>query len=67
MLSSEPADRTKAWLDLDQIATIEVTSEDSGFTIESAFGANGGPGWRASKKGEQRIHQTPISALSAAE
>jgi hypothetical protein len=45
----------QGWLDLDQIATVEVTSEDSSFPIESAFRANGGPGWRASEKGEQRI------------
>lgn len=43
------------WLDLDQIATVEVTSEDRGFPIESAFSVNGGPGWRASQHGEQRI------------
>ncbi len=45
----------QGWLDLDQIATVEVTSEDPSFPIESAFRANGGPGWRASQKGEQRI------------
>jgi uncharacterized protein (DUF736 family) len=43
------------WLDLDQIATLEVTSEDPSFPIESAFSLNGGAGWRASQKGEQQI------------
>ena len=43
------------WMDLGQIATVEVTSEDPGFPIESAFGADSGPGWRASQKGEQQI------------
>ena len=43
------------WLDLEQIATVEVTSEDPGFPIESALGSTNGPGWRASEKGEQRI------------
>ena len=43
------------WLNLDQIATVEVTSEDPNFPIESAFSSNGGPGWRASQQGEQQI------------
>jgi len=43
------------WLDLDQIATLEVTSDDPSFPIESAFSLNGGDGWRASQKGEQQI------------
>jgi hypothetical protein len=43
------------WLDLDQIATVEVTSEDPSFPIESVFSASGGTGWRASQKGEQQI------------
>ena len=43
------------WLDLEQIATVEVTSEDPSFPIEYAFGSNDGPGWRASEGGEQQI------------
>jgi hypothetical protein len=43
------------WMDLGQIATVEVTSEDPAFPIESFFTADGGPGWRASQKGEQQI------------
>jgi hypothetical protein len=43
------------WLDLEPIATVEVTSEDRAFPIESAFGQTGGPGWRASQGGEQQI------------
>jgi hypothetical protein len=45
----------KGWLDLEQIATVEVTSEDPGFPIDDAFGSNDGPGWRASQGGEQQI------------
>ncbi|MGH9621023.1 MAG: carbohydrate-binding protein [Bryobacteraceae bacterium] len=45
----------QGWLDLEQIATVEVTSEDPKFPIESAFDRRGGPGWRASQKGEQQI------------
>ena len=45
----------QGWLDLEQIATVEVTSEDPRFPIESVFGSKDGPGWRASQKGEQQI------------
>jgi uncharacterized protein (DUF736 family) len=45
----------QGWLDLEQIATVEVTSEDPSFPIESAFIPNCGPGWRASQTGEQQI------------
>jgi hypothetical protein len=58
-----PADGTRphagsdqvGWLDLDQIATVEVTSEDPNFPIESALVLDGGTGWRASEKGAQLI------------
>jgi hypothetical protein len=43
------------WLDLEQIATVEVTSEDPSFPIESAFVPTDGPGWRASQGGEQQV------------
>lgn len=45
----------KDWLDLEQIATVEVTSEDPSFPIESALVSDEGPGWRASHGGEQQI------------
>jgi hypothetical protein len=51
--TSREADQ--GWLDLEQIATVEVTSEDPSFPIESAFIPSCGPGWRASQKGEQQI------------
>jgi len=43
------------WMDLGQIATVEVTSEDPNFPIESVFSAAEGAGWRAGQKGEQQI------------
>ena len=43
------------WLDLQEIATVEVTSEDPRFPIEGAFEAHGGTGWRAAESGKQRI------------
>ena len=45
----------EGWLDLEQIATLEVTSEDPSFPIEYAFGSHDGPGWRASQSSEQQI------------
>src|SRR5260370_26406524 len=43
------------WLDLEEIATVEVTSEDPNFPIESALAAREGPGWRAAEPGKQII------------
>jgi hypothetical protein len=54
LTTAGPAPATH-WMDLGQVATVELTSEDPGFPIESAFSANSGPGWRASQKGEQQI------------
>jgi hypothetical protein len=46
---------SQTWIDLTQIATVEVTSEDPNFPIESVFSSEGGPGWRASERGEQQV------------
>ena len=54
--NARPGDESgQGWLDVEQIASVEVTSEDPGFPIESAFDSEDGPGWRASKGGEQQI------------
>jgi hypothetical protein len=45
----------QGWLDLEQFATVEVTSEEPHFPIESVFSSEDGPGWRASQKGVQHI------------
>ena len=45
----------QAWLPLEQIATVEMTSEDPSFPIEGALGATDGPGWRAAQGGAQQI------------
>jgi hypothetical protein len=59
ILESDAAQRRseseQGWLDLDEIARVEVTSEDASFPIESALSPNAGCGWRASQKGEQEI------------
>ena len=54
-LAKPRSESDQAWLDLEQIATVEVTSEDPRFPIESAFGPKHGPGWRASQKSDQQI------------
>ena len=43
------------WLELEQMAQVEVTSEDPNFPIESALTSGKGPGWRAAEKGKQII------------
>ena len=52
-----PDDSTEAgaWLDLQGLASVEVTSEQADFPIESVFGGEQGAGWRASAAGEQVI------------
>ena len=48
----EPA---QDWLDLEQIARVEVTSEDPAYPIEFAFKQGRGPGWRAGRTGQQTV------------
>jgi hypothetical protein len=58
------SESSQGWLPLEQIATVEVTSEDPGFPVEDAFLSNEGPGWRASQPGEQQIRiifDNPVS------
>ncbi len=43
------------WLDLEDLAEVEVTSEDPTYPIESALLPGGTSGWRASDPGEQTI------------
>jgi hypothetical protein len=47
---SEPKDN---WLDVEKLATVQVTSEDPAFPIESVFSNSGG--WRAALEGKQVI------------
>src|SRR5215469_14117657 len=52
------------WLNLEQIVTVELTSEDPKFPIESVFDGNSQLGWRALEKGNQQIRlilDQPIS------
>lgn len=43
------------WLDLESLASVEVTSESPGYPIESVFAAQAGSGWRAAEAGKQVI------------
>jgi hypothetical protein len=43
------------WLDLENLVTVELTSEAENHTIESALRAEAGDGWRAQQPGEQTI------------
>jgi hypothetical protein len=61
-------DSEQGWLDLQEIATVEVTSEEPGFPIEAAFNFESGPGWRAAQAGEQHVRiifdrPTPIRRI----
>ena len=45
----------EGWLDLEHLADVELTSEDSAHPIESALLSMSGLGWRAAQAGEQTI------------
>jgi len=45
----------ETWLDLERLAQVEVTSENSQYPIESALIPGAGSGWRAGQPGEQTI------------
>jgi hypothetical protein len=64
-----PADADgRAWLNLQELAEVEVTSEADGYPVEAAFSFGAGPGWRAASPGKQRIrltfdHPQPIQRI----
>ena len=45
----------RGWMNLEDRATVEVTSEAPEFPIESALRLDGGSGWRAAEAGNQLI------------
>ncbi|MBL8397678.1 MAG: carbohydrate-binding protein [Candidatus Accumulibacter sp.] len=61
---SPTASASATWLDLEQLAEVELSSEDRDWPIEEALSA-GGRGWRAGTPGKQRISLlfTPARAL----
>jgi hypothetical protein len=52
---TELAPEKASWLDVNTIARVEVTSEDSQYPIESAFAEGAKRGWRAAERGKQTI------------
>ena len=50
-----PPGTSEKWLNLEEIARVEISSEDPQYPIESAFAHGEGPGWRASQPGEHTI------------
>jgi hypothetical protein len=50
-----PPGTSEEWLNLEEIARVEVSSEDPQHPIESAFKHGESLGWRASQPGEQTI------------
>jgi hypothetical protein len=53
--SPEPTVPEPEWLDLEELAQVEVTSEDPARPIESALVPGEESGWRAALPGEQTI------------
>lgn len=51
----EATSPAEGWLDLEQVAEVEITSEDPGFPVEGALIPGSEVGWRAAGPGEQRI------------
>ena len=47
--------RSEGWLDVERAAVVEVTSEDGGYPVESAFVSGDSRGWRAAVPGSQTI------------
>lgn len=58
VLSPSPAELRSAldaWLDLDKVAAVELTSEDPAHPFEQALRGEGGQGWKAAAPGPQTI------------
>src|SRR6266853_4730662 len=47
--------RDQAWMDVDRVASVEVSSEESDYPIECALLLEGKRGWRAANPGAQTI------------
>ena len=47
--------RSEGWLDVEQAAMVEITSEDKDYPVESVFASGEAQGWRAAEAGTQTI------------
>ena len=52
---TEPTAAEQDWLDIEQLAQVEVTSEDAAHPVESALVPGEGGGWRAAQPGQQTV------------
>ncbi len=50
-----PGLSAQAWLNVDRLASVEITSEENGYPIEFALLRSEKRGWRAGKSGAQII------------
>ena len=58
LISANPIERVvvdRGWLDLANLGTVEITSEDEGYPIEHALRLGETRGWRAAEPGPQII------------
>jgi len=53
--SQNRSSENQQWLNLENLAQVEVSSEDAAYPIESALIQDVGSGWRAGQSGEQTI------------
>jgi len=53
--SPETKPSQSRWIDVENLARVELSSEDAAYPIESALRTGAGPGWRAEKPGDQTI------------
>jgi len=61
--SPETKPSQSRWIDVENLARVEISSEDAAYPIESALRMATGAGWRAEKPGSQTIRlifDTPI-------
>ena len=47
--------RAEGWLDVERAAVVEITAEEKGYPVESAFVSGEMRGWRAAEPGPQTI------------
>src|SRR5438270_2969872 len=47
--------RAERWLDVERAAVVEISSEEKGYPVESAFVSREMRGWRAAEQGPQTI------------
>ncbi len=55
LLDSPTEEPDVAWIAVDRLASVEISSEDAAYPIESVFQPGAGSGWRASAPGKQLI------------